>query len=109
MRESGIEIGTSFTETRGVAGTTGYYGAIRVRDGEPRTMKRVADWLNEQPWCAHVFTPSAGDGLNGIVAGTLARSLLMRSSTSGGSSAADDCGAHSRSIGKPRFTTPYAV
>jgi len=77
MRESGIEIGTSFTETRGVAGTTGYYGAIRVRDGEPRTMKRVADWLNEQPWCAHVFTPSAGDGLNGIVAGTLARSLLM--------------------------------
>ena len=77
MREAGIEIGTSFTETRGVAGTTGYYGAIRIRDGEPRTMKRVADWLNAQPWCAHVFTPARGDGLNGLVDGTLDRSLLM--------------------------------
>ncbi len=77
MREAGIEIGSSFTETRGVAGTTSYYGAIRIRDGEPRTMKRVADWLNEQSWCAHVFTPSQGDGLNGLVPGTLDRSLLM--------------------------------
>jgi hypothetical protein len=40
-------------------------------------MKRVADWLNEQSWCAHVFTPSQGDGLNGLVPGTLDRSLLM--------------------------------
>jgi len=77
MREAGIEIGTSYTETRGVAGSTGYYGAIRIRDGEPRTMKRVADWLNEQPWCAHVFTPAQGDGLNGFVPGTLDRTLLM--------------------------------
>jgi phosphonoacetate hydrolase len=77
MREAGIEIGTSFTETRGVAGTTGYYGAIRIRDGELRTMKRVADWLNAQPWCAHVFTPARGDGLSGLVDGTLDRSLLM--------------------------------
>lgn len=77
MREAGIEIGSSFTETRGVAGTTSYYGAIRIRDGEPRTMKRVADWLNEQPWCAHVFTPAKGDGLNGLVPGTLDRTLLM--------------------------------
>jgi phosphonoacetate hydrolase len=77
MREAGIEIGTSFTETQGVAGTTGYYGAIRIRDGELRTMKRVADWLNAQPWCAHVFTPARGDGLSGLVDGTLDRSLLM--------------------------------
>jgi hypothetical protein len=40
-------------------------------------MKRVADWLNTQPWCMHVFTPAKGDGLNGLVAGTLDRSLLM--------------------------------
>ena len=77
MREAGIEIGSSFTETRGVAGSTAYYGAIRIRDAEPKTMKRVADWLNEQPWCAHVFTPAGGDGLNGVIAGTLDRTLLM--------------------------------
>ncbi|MGZ8212187.1 MAG: alkaline phosphatase family protein [Burkholderiales bacterium] len=77
MREAGIEIGSSFTETRGVAGTTSYYGAIRIRDGELRTMKRVADWLNEQAWCAHVFTPAGGDGLQGVAPGTLDRSLLM--------------------------------
>lgn len=77
MREAGIEIGSSYTETRGVAGTTSYYGAIRVRDADVRTMTRVADWLNAQPWCAHVFTPARGDGLNGIVRGTLDRTLLM--------------------------------
>lgn len=77
MRKAGIAIGSSFTETQGVAGSTAYYGAIRIRDGEPRSMKRVADWLNAQPWCAHVFTPARGDGLNGLVAGTLDRALLM--------------------------------
>ena len=77
MREAGIEIGSSYTETRGVAGSTAYYGAIRIRDGEPRTLTRVADWLNAQPWCAHVFTPAGGDGLTGLVPGTLDRTLLM--------------------------------
>lgn len=77
MREAGIEIGASYTETGGVAGSTGYYGAIRIRDREPRTCKRVADWLNAQPWCAHVFTPASGDGLTGSVPGTLDRALLM--------------------------------
>lgn len=77
MREAGIAIGSSFTETRGVAGSTSYYGAISIRDGEFRAMKRVADWLNEQPWCAHVFTPAAGGGIGGVVPGTLDRALLM--------------------------------
>jgi phosphonoacetate hydrolase len=77
MRDAGIDIGDAFTDTRGIAGSTGYYGAIHIRDGEPRTVTRVAEWLTAQPWCSHVFTPGKGDGLNGCVPGTLDRALLM--------------------------------
>ena len=77
MRRAGIAIGDSFTETQGIAGSTGYYGAIHVRDAESRSVSRVAEWLNAQPWCSHVFTPGNGDGFNGCVPGTLDRALLM--------------------------------
>lgn len=76
LRGAGVAIGSAFEEGQRIAGSTAYYGAIRVAADEPAQMKRLVDALFAQPWCGHVFTPG-GDGLRGGIPGTLDRALLM--------------------------------
>ncbi len=75
MREAGIRVGSSFVDGNALAGSAGYYGALRVRPGEESQLRRAAQWLLEQPWCGPVFTPG-GNGLLGGIPGTLDRALL---------------------------------
>ena len=76
MRADGLPIGTALGAQTEFAGSTGYYGAVRVAAGETKRIAMLADWLNQQPWCGNVFTPN-GDGIRGSVPGTLDRALLM--------------------------------
>ena len=76
MRSDGLAVGAALSTETLFAGSTGYYGAVRVAGGEPRRIAALADWLNAQPWCGNVFTPH-GDGVRGGVPGTLDRALLM--------------------------------
>ena len=76
MRSDGLQVGAALSTETVFAGSTGYYGAVRVAGGDPRRIAALADWLNQQAWCGNVFTPN-GDGVRGSVAGTLDRALLM--------------------------------
>lgn len=76
MRESGLLTGTALMHEQIFAGSTGYYGAIRVRGNDARETERLARWLLAQPWCGHVFTPG-GNGMLGSVPGTLDRAMLL--------------------------------
>jgi hypothetical protein len=76
MRASGLAVGDYLDAATPFAGSTGYCGAIRVANGSRERLTMLAEWLQEQPWCGHVFTPG-GDGVRGSVPGTLDRSLLM--------------------------------
>jgi arylsulfatase A-like enzyme len=75
MRAAGIRIGTSFADGNALAGSAGYYGALRVAGGNAGQMRRTVDWLLEQPWCGPVFTPD-GNGILGGIEGTLDHALL---------------------------------
>ncbi|MGH8666775.1 MAG: alkaline phosphatase family protein [Burkholderiales bacterium] len=76
MRAAGLAVGNFLDAATPYAGSAGYYGAIRVAGGNLEKLALLAQWLQEQPWCGHVFTPG-GDGVRGSVPGTLDRSLLM--------------------------------
>ncbi len=76
MRAAGLAVGNCIDPATPYAGSAGYYGAIRVAEGNPEKLAMLAEWLQEQPWCGHVFT-AAGDGVRGCVPGTLDRRLLM--------------------------------
>jgi phosphonoacetate hydrolase len=76
MRASSLNVGNFFDATTPFAGSTGYCGAIGVTDGNLEQLGLLAQWLQEQPWCGHVFTPG-GDGVRGGIPGTLDRALLM--------------------------------
>ncbi len=51
-------------------------GSVYVRDHHPATGRRIAQWLQEQPWCGSIFTPGKNE-VEGIVPGTFARSLVL--------------------------------
>lgn len=76
MRAGGLAVGDYLDAATPFAGSTGYCGAIRVAGGSTERLAMLAEWLQDQPWCGHVFTPG-GDGMRGSVPGTLDRSLLM--------------------------------
>lgn len=75
MRAAGIRVGASFSDGSEVAGSTGYYGALRIAERRETPLRQVVDWLLEQPWCGPVFTPD-GNGIIGSVEGTLDLSLV---------------------------------
>jgi predicted AlkP superfamily pyrophosphatase or phosphodiesterase len=50
-------------------------GEIHVRHHDPKLVSRIAHWLMSQPWCGSVFTQGQNE-VEGIVPGTLARSLV---------------------------------
>jgi hypothetical protein len=76
MRSAGLHVGNGLDAATPYAGSAGYYGAIRVADGNPEKLAMLAEWLQTQPWCGHIFTPD-GDGVRGSIPGTLDRALLM--------------------------------
>lgn len=76
MAECGLEFDQHFNGTADYAGSAGYYGAIRVRDGDARRMASLIDWFADQPWHGLLFTPN-GNGIDGAVPGTLDRALLQ--------------------------------
>jgi hypothetical protein len=76
MRAAGLNVGTFLDAQTPYAGSAGYYGAISVAGGNPEKLAMLAEWLQGEPWCGHVFTPD-GDGIRGGIAGTLDRRLLM--------------------------------
>ena len=76
MAESGLGFGQHFGDDADYAGSAGYYGAIRVRDGDARRMASLIDWFSDQPWHGLLFTPN-GNGIDGSVPGTLDRALLQ--------------------------------
>ncbi|MEQ8195304.1 MAG: alkaline phosphatase family protein [Rhodospirillales bacterium] len=76
MAETGLKFAAHFGDGADYAGSAGYYGAIRVRDGDSRRMASLIDWFADQPWRGLLFTPN-GNGIDGGVPGTLDRSLLQ--------------------------------
>jgi hypothetical protein len=75
MRAAGLAIGSSLADGNAFAGTTAYYGAIRVANGDERELRRMADWLVDQPWCGPVFT-AGGDDVAGMIPGTFSKALV---------------------------------
>jgi arylsulfatase A-like enzyme len=59
-----------------VAVIPGSTGSIHLRTHDPRLLYTTAQWLQAQPWCGSVFT-SAKNDVEGVVPGTLARSLVL--------------------------------
>jgi arylsulfatase A-like enzyme len=51
-------------------------GSIHVRHHDPQLVRKIATWLQEQPWCGCLFTKGKNQ-VEGIVPGTFARSLVM--------------------------------
>jgi hypothetical protein len=76
MAETGLRFDSHFGGDADYAGSAGYHGAIRVRDGDSRRMASLIDWFAEQPWRGLLFTPG-GNGIDGGVPGTLDRALLQ--------------------------------
>ncbi|MGE3536769.1 MAG: alkaline phosphatase family protein [Candidatus Tectimicrobiota bacterium] len=54
----------------------GSTGSIHLRHADPQLVHTLARWLQEQPWCGSVFT-QAKNAVEGVVPGTLARSLVL--------------------------------
>lgn len=59
-----------------VAVVPGSSGSIHVRHHDPHLVRKIATWLQEQPWCGSVFTQGK-NAVDGLVPGTLARSLVL--------------------------------
>jgi predicted AlkP superfamily pyrophosphatase or phosphodiesterase len=60
----------------GLAGTFGYLSALHATAPDAAKLRYLVSWLAEQPWCGSIFTEARND-VEGIVPGTLARSLLL--------------------------------
>jgi arylsulfatase A-like enzyme len=58
-----------------VAVVPGLTGEIHVHNHDPKLVSRIAQWMMCQPWCGSVFTQGRNE-VEGIVAGTFARSLV---------------------------------
>jgi hypothetical protein len=59
-----------------IAVVPGSTGSIHLRTHDPRLVHTIAQWLQAQPWCGAVFTQAKND-VEGVVPGTLARSLVL--------------------------------
>ncbi len=74
--KAGLRIGDHFEDGADYAGYTSYSGSLKVRDGDPRRMAAMVEWLSEQPWCGMICTPG-GDGIEGCIPGTLDHALVL--------------------------------
>jgi len=59
-----------------LAGTFGYVAALHADRHDAASLRRLVDWMTEQPWCGHIFTAPRNE-VEGVVPGTLSRSLLL--------------------------------
>jgi arylsulfatase A-like enzyme len=59
-----------------IAVVPGATGSIHLRHRDTRLVHTIAHWLQAQPWCGAVFT-AAKNAVEGIVPGTLARTLAL--------------------------------
>lgn len=59
-----------------LAGSLGYVGVLHAERHDSASLRRLVDWMTGQPWCGHIFS-TARNEVEGIVPGTLARSLLL--------------------------------
>ena len=75
LSAAGLKVGVHFEDGAEVALQTGYCGHLRVRDGDRRLLARAAGALMEHPGVGLVFS-GPGNGVEGVVAGTLERALL---------------------------------
>ena len=62
--------------TGDVAVVPGSCGSVHVRTHDPHLVRTIVQWLQEQPWCGSLFT-EARNAVEGVVPGTLARSLVL--------------------------------
>jgi arylsulfatase A-like enzyme len=72
----GVSAGNGFYSDQGVAVVPSYTGAIHVRNSDPQLVRKIATWMQEQPWCGALFT-SGKNAVEGCVPGTFARSLVL--------------------------------
>ncbi|MCU4181894.1 alkaline phosphatase family protein [Bosea sp. BH3] len=78
--ETAQQAGFDLSAAKAVDGATlvatgGISGEIRLREGDPREVERIAAWLMENPAVGHVFSPDR-NGVEGQVAGTLSLGLM---------------------------------
>ena len=62
--------------TGDVAVVPGSSGSVHVRTHDPHLVRTIVQWLQEQPWCGSLFTQAKNE-VEGVVPGTLARSLVL--------------------------------
>src|SRR5262249_57283483 len=62
--------------TGDVAVVPGSSGSVHVRTHDPHLIHTIVQWLQEQPWCGPLFTQAKNE-VEGVVPGTLARSLVL--------------------------------
>lgn len=76
MADGGLRFDSHFENGADYAGSAGYYGAIRIREGDSKRLASLVDWFADQPWRGLLFTPN-GNGIDGEVSGTFDRALLQ--------------------------------
>ena len=76
LTAAGIPAGNGTFGDGEVAVVPGSTGSIHLRTHDPLLLHTIAQWLQAQPWCGSVFTPAKND-VEGVVPGTLARSLVL--------------------------------
>ncbi|MEX2642579.1 MAG: alkaline phosphatase family protein [Acetobacterales bacterium] len=74
MKAAGFRAGKRLQPDIDVVIVPGYCSKIRVRDGDPALMVRLAAWLREQPWCGMLFAAPRNE-VEGVVEGTFSRAL----------------------------------
>ncbi|MGQ4807870.1 hypothetical protein NKDENANG_01235 [Candidatus Entotheonellaceae bacterium PAL068K] len=72
----GIPAGNGYYEDGGVGMVPWSTGAVHIHNHDPHLIRRIATWMQEQPWCGCLFTPGKNE-IEGIVPGTFARSLAL--------------------------------
>jgi arylsulfatase A-like enzyme len=76
LATTGVTAGNGYYSAQGVAVVPSYTGAIHVRNHDPQLVRKIATWMQEQPWCGSLFTQGK-NAVEGIVPGTLARALVL--------------------------------
>ncbi|WP_199091063.1 alkaline phosphatase family protein [Bosea sp. ASV33] len=75
-RQAGFDLSTEKAiNGAALVATGGISGEIRLHDGEPAAIERIAAWLMEDPAIGHVFSRDR-NGVEGEVTGTLSLSLM---------------------------------
>ena len=76
LTAAGIPACNGMFGTGDVAIVPGSSGSVHVRTHDPHLVRTIVQWLQEQPWCGSLFTRAKNE-VEGVVPGTLARSLVL--------------------------------